>query len=112
MIKLTARQRDILRILRFRAACETGDRTVCWLGDGKRRDLQLMIVPTMYGGWESFDWLRDTTIGALEQARLVTLGDHGEIPEPYRRGGVTHGRTVRITEAGLAAIERKKALAR
>lgn len=106
MAELTRRQREFLHHLRFRAAGETGpDRQVCWLGR-LPRNRWLVIVPTLMGGWGPSPFvLNGKTLAEMERRGWIEYGPDGNLPEHIACRDVRHGSTVRLTDAGIRALD-------
>lgn len=86
-------------MLWFRAAGETDpDRQVVWMGLG-HPNRWLVIVPTMMGGWERWQWVGDATFAALRRKGLIEYGRECALPAHIAREGVIFGSTVRLRSA-------------
>jgi hypothetical protein len=95
---LTARQRDVLRRLRFR---EVELPRPCYLADMPRGRYAL-IVPTLTSSYESGTHLDGATLRRLEALELIAYGQDAPLPNGVARGNLRRGCTVALTDQGRA----------
>lgn len=98
---LTARQREILRHLRFREAGQTDPtRQVCWLGQ-LPWNRWLLIVPLMHSEWAPSPFrMKNSTVEELKTQGLIECGPEQELPQHLALSRTMLGSTVRLTNAG------------
>lgn len=109
---LTAIQHTLLHQLHFRSS----DPRSCWLGD-LPRGAHVLVVPTMYGTYGNIPALSrlngSRTLHPLSARRLIAYGPLQQVPDAIATGarsydgpgGVTLGRTIRLTDAGRTVCQ-------